>query len=150
MAVAGLTLGDDLAVLHIERGEQCGRAVAHIVVGDAFDVAQAHRQNRLCPLQRLNLAFLVDAEHQRFVRRVEVEPDDVAHFFDKEGIVRQLEGFAPMRAVWEMIVIARCAVAIQLDCFGVPQSGIVAMTEFPNSLSFLAAFPMGARLEQIQ
>jgi hypothetical protein len=37
------------------------------------------------------LAFLIDAQHQRLVRRVEIEPDDVLNFFGELPIVRQLE-----------------------------------------------------------
>ena len=97
MAVPGLALGDDLAALHVEGGKQRGRAVAHVVMRDPFEVAQAHRQDRLGALQGLNLALLIDAEDQRFVWRVEVEPHDITHFIHEERIVRELEGFAPVR-----------------------------------------------------
>jgi hypothetical protein len=39
-------------------------------------------------IERLKLAFLVDAEHNRLVGRVEVEPDNVDHFLSEFGIVR--------------------------------------------------------------
>ena len=42
MAMAGFALGDDRAVKHVEGGEQRGCAVALVVVGDAFDVAEPH------------------------------------------------------------------------------------------------------------
>src|SRR3546814_6456885 len=45
----------DLAVGDVARSEQRGRAVAHVVVGDAFDIAQPHRQHRLRALERLDL-----------------------------------------------------------------------------------------------
>ena len=47
MAMAGFALGDDRAVEHVEGGEQGGRAVALIVVGHAFDVAEAHGKHGL-------------------------------------------------------------------------------------------------------
>jgi len=47
MAVPGLALDDDLAALHVEGGKQRRRAVAHVVMGDAFDVTQTYRQDRL-------------------------------------------------------------------------------------------------------
>ncbi len=67
MAVARFALGDHFAVEHVERRKQGGGAVAVIIVGHACDVAQSHRQQRLGALQRLHLAFLVCAQHQRFV-----------------------------------------------------------------------------------
>ena len=33
---------------------------------------------------RLDLALLVDAEHDRRLRRVQVEPDDVTHLLDEQ------------------------------------------------------------------
>jgi hypothetical protein len=70
--------------------------VADVVVGDALHVAQAHGQQRLRPVQGLDLRFLVDAEHHRLVGRVQVETDDVADLLDKERIRRQLEVLLPV------------------------------------------------------
>jgi hypothetical protein len=66
-------------------------------VGHALDVAEAHGQQRLGALERLHLAFLVDAENQRLVGRIEVQPDHVAQFLDEERVGRQLEGVLAMR-----------------------------------------------------
>lgn len=60
MTVLGLALSEYGAVGHVERGEQGRGAVAHGVVGDALDIAEAHRQHRLGALERLALALLVD------------------------------------------------------------------------------------------
>jgi hypothetical protein len=38
----------------------------------------------------LNLRFLIDAEHQRTIRRVEIEADDVADLLDEQRVGRQL------------------------------------------------------------
>ena len=57
MAVASLALGERLAVGRVEGGEQGGGAVADIVVGDAFDVAEPHGQHRPGALQGLDPAF---------------------------------------------------------------------------------------------
>ena len=40
--------------------------------------ARQHRQDRLCAVERLDLAFFIDTEHQRAVWRRQIEPDDVA------------------------------------------------------------------------
>ena len=55
------------------------------------------RQARLRALQRLNLTFLVDAQQQCLVRRVQVQADDVGEFVDELGITGNLEGLDAMR-----------------------------------------------------
>ena len=97
MPVPGLALGQDRAVECVERRKQRRRPVAHVVVGDTFDVAKAHRQQRLRALQRLALALLVDAKHQRVLRRAHVQADDVAKLLDEERIGGELEGLAAVR-----------------------------------------------------
>ena len=72
MPVAGLALGKDGSAGNVERGEQRGGSVPHVIVGDAFDIAQAHRQYRLGAVQGLNLALLVDAQHQRVVGWIQI------------------------------------------------------------------------------
>ena len=49
------------------------------------------------PIQRLNLRLLVHAEHQGMVRRIDVQPDDIAHLLAQLRVWRQLEGLAAMR-----------------------------------------------------
>ena len=95
--VAGLALGDHLAGGDVQSGEEGGGAVPDVVVGDAFHVAQAHRQQRLGAVQGLDLRLLVDAEHHRLVRRVQVEADDVPDLFDKERVGGELEVLLPVR-----------------------------------------------------
>jgi hypothetical protein len=43
VAVPPLALGEHLAGADVERREERGRAVPHVAVGDALDVAEAHR-----------------------------------------------------------------------------------------------------------
>lgn len=43
MPMAGFAFG---AIEHIERGKQGRHAMAHVIVGNPFDVAEAHRQQR--------------------------------------------------------------------------------------------------------
>src|SRR2546426_8903310 len=91
MAMPTLALREDLAVGDVERREKSRRAMAGVVVRDAFDVPEAQGQIRLRAFERLNLALLVHAEHEGMIRRIEVEADDVADFLDEEGIGRELE-----------------------------------------------------------
>ncbi len=55
------------------------------------------RQTRLCAIQRLNLALLIHAEHQRLLRWIQIQADDVGQFLQKLGVARQLERFDPVR-----------------------------------------------------
>ena len=48
-------------------------------------------------VERLDLALLVNRQHQGMGRRVEVEPDDVGQLGGKAGIARALEGAHPVR-----------------------------------------------------
>ena len=59
--------------------------------------ARAQGQQRAGAIERLHLTFFVDAEHDRVVRRIEVQAHDIAHLLDKLRVGRQLEGLDPMR-----------------------------------------------------
>jgi hypothetical protein len=39
-----------------------------------LDLPGAHGQHGLRPIDRLDLRFFADAQHQRFVRRIEIQP----------------------------------------------------------------------------
>ena len=87
----------DAAVEHVERGEQGGGAVALVVVGHRAGAAGLHRQARLGAVERLDLALLVDAQHQRLLGRVEVQPDDVGQLLGEARVVGELERSHPVR-----------------------------------------------------
>ena len=80
----------------VERGEQCRRAVALVVMRHGAGSALLDRQAGLCAVERLDLALLVDRENQRLVRRIEIETDDIAHLLDVL-VIRQLEGLHQVR-----------------------------------------------------
>src|SRR5207253_1567452 len=96
-AVPAVTLANDLAAHHFERRKERRGPMADIVVRAALRLAGAHRQERLGPIEGLNLRLLVHAEHQGALRRIEVEADDVADFLDEQGMGRQLEAGGAMR-----------------------------------------------------
>src|SRR5437867_3091562 len=93
----GLAHRDDSAVQRVERREQRCRAMALVVVGEGAGAPALHWQTRLRAVQRLNLAFLVAAEHQRMLRRVQVQPYDVQQLVLEPRIARELEGACQMR-----------------------------------------------------
>ena len=82
---------DHLAGGHVQRGEQARGAVADVVVAAAFWGSGHHRQDRLEPVERLDLGLLVDAQHDGPLRRVQVQPDDVVELvLRNSGSVGQL------------------------------------------------------------
>ena len=92
-----MTLADDFAGGDVEGGKQRRGAVATVIVCAALGRAERHGQDRRTAVQRLNLTFLVDTQHERPIRRREIEPHDVPHLVDEEGIARQFEGLGAMR-----------------------------------------------------
>ena len=66
-------------------------------MGDSFDIAESHRQDRLGAIQGLDLRLLIDRQDHGVVRRVEVETDHIVHFFDKEWVGGELETLAAVR-----------------------------------------------------
>lgn len=96
-SMSPVALSEDLACFDVERGKQVSRSMPNVVVGLSLGLAQTHGQNGLSALERLNLRFLVDAQHNRVVRRVHIQANDVAHFFDELWVLRETKRF---RAVW--------------------------------------------------
>jgi len=97
MTMTCLALGQDSAGGDIEGGKQGGGAVANVVVGYTFHVSKSHGEHRLGPVEGLNLGLLIDGEHDRMVRRVQIETYHISHFFNKEWIAGQLEVLAAVR-----------------------------------------------------
>jgi hypothetical protein len=89
--MAAMKLPDHGARLEVECGEQVGSAVTQIVGSTPLRLAGAHRQQRLTAIECLDLALLVDAQDQRAVGRIEVKPDDIAHFLDEQRVLGKLE-----------------------------------------------------------
>jgi hypothetical protein len=58
------------AVEHVNDGEEGGRAVAPVVVSDAFDVTEPHRKDRRGAFKGLDLAFLIDTKRHGLAGRV--------------------------------------------------------------------------------
>src|SRR5262249_23112747 len=84
-------------VLGVEGRKQRGRPVSCVVVGPTLNLARQHREQGLRPVERLNLRLLIDAEHGRMGRRIQIQPDNVANFLHQQRIVRELERLAAMR-----------------------------------------------------
>ncbi len=61
------TAPDDLAGLRIQGCEEGHRDMAHVIVRAPLDLAGLYRQQRLRPVQRLDLRLIIDAQHERAV-----------------------------------------------------------------------------------
>ena len=88
---------DDLTAGHVQRGEQRGGASPDVVGGLTLGHARHHRQHRLGPVQGLDPALLIHAEHQSPLGRVEVEPDHVVDLVDEVRVGGELERLDPVR-----------------------------------------------------
>ena len=154
--MASLALCEHLACGHVQGGEQRGGAVADIIVRDAFDIAQSHGQHRLGALQGLDLAFFVHAQHHGMIGRVQVQPDDVADFFDEEGVIGEFEVALAVRLDAEQIEPALHGGLGDAGVFGhgshAPVRGVGRLgpkggvDDLGDALVLVAAGPSGAQL----
>ena len=88
---------DDRAVEDVEGGEQRRGAIPLVIVCHGSEPALLQRQAWLGAIEGLNLALLVDRQHDGMGRRIDIEPDNVAQLGDEVWIVRELELSAPVR-----------------------------------------------------
>ncbi len=97
VAMASLAQAKDLAIGRIQRGEQSGRAVAFVVVGHGGAAPALPAAGRAGYDQRFNLALLVGAQHQRVLRRIEIQANDVFQLLGERRIVADLESVHAMQ-----------------------------------------------------
>jgi hypothetical protein len=83
--VPWLDRGGDLPGGHLQRGEQGRGAMPDVVVAAALGQL---RQDRRGPFQGLDLRVLIDREHDRVLRRRQIQPDHVDHVGDQLRVGR--------------------------------------------------------------
>ncbi len=71
--------------------------MALVIVRESCAFPPLQRKTRLGPVERLNLAFLVNGDHHRVAGRIHVETDDIIKLGGEVGIVGSLEGPDPVR-----------------------------------------------------
>ncbi len=76
------TSSDDFAGCDVEGGKQRRRAMSFVIVSTSLGLTRPHRQKRLCPIKRLDLALFVNAQHESTFGRVEIKADDIPHLLD--------------------------------------------------------------------
>src|SRR5271169_743946 len=125
MPVALHAAPDHLAVEHVESSKQRSGAVSLIIMGHRSAPPRLQRQARLGAVERLDLAFFVDAEHHRVRRRVDIQPDDVTQLGNELRVARQFElphrcGWRPcerqMRCTEETLIRTSAAIAAAVQC----------------------------------
>ena len=97
MTMPGKALSNDFTLSQFERRKKRRRTVALVVMSHGSTAAFFQRQPRLRSIQCLNLTFLVDAEHQGLLWRIEIETHHIGQFLQKLGITRQLERLDSVR-----------------------------------------------------
>jgi hypothetical protein len=95
-AVPWQTGADHLPIEQVEGGEQRGGSVPMVVVGLPSREPRPQRQERRRPVEGLNLALLVDREHQGVIGWIEIEADDIAQFLHKARVAGELEALHSM------------------------------------------------------
>ncbi len=96
-AMPPMTLTDHYARLHVQGGNQRRRPVTLVIVTSALRLARAHGQQRLRPVQGLNLGLLVNTQNQRPVRGIQVKPYDIPYLVNEQRVFREFEGLATVR-----------------------------------------------------
>ena len=96
MAMTLHALADHPTFEHVEGGKQGGDAMTLVIMGHSAGATLLHRQPRLGPVERLDLALLIDREHDRVRRRVDVKPDYIAPIGGKLRVAAELEHAEPV------------------------------------------------------
>ena len=94
--VTGATLSHHGAGGHFQCRIQAGEPVAPIVMGLAGRQAESQGKQGLCAAEGLNLCFLVHAQDDGVVGRVQIESDHVIDLVFGLGVGAELEGFDPV------------------------------------------------------
>ena len=129
----------------IERGEQRGRAVALVVMGHRPAFSGLERQARLRAVERLDLAFLVDRNHDRMLGRIHVEADDVLDLLGELGIVGALEGADAVRL--QPMRLPQALHRAQADADGFGQARPVQCVAWPGGSEQVRSIPGADLLE---
>ena len=95
--VAGSGLAVDAAIGGIERRIQGERSVSVVLEAVTFGASRRERQDGIETIQGLNGGFLIDAEHGRVLRWVQIEAEDVGGFAFELGIVAGHVAFEAVR-----------------------------------------------------
>ena len=86
--MAAFEFANHFASGHVQGGKKRCRTITSIVVRVCFRQTVIHRQGWLGPVQCLNLALLVHAQNQGFIRGIKIEPNNIPDFFNEMRVSR--------------------------------------------------------------
>lgn len=90
-------LPDDFSFEYVQCGEECGRAIAFVVVRHCLRVSSHKRKRWLCTIKSLNLTFLVHAQHKSVIGRIQVQADNVCELLHKMLVTGKFERLLAVR-----------------------------------------------------
>ena len=90
-------LAEHLAGLGIERRVQRQRAVTVVLKAVPLCASRRAWRHRVLAVQRLERRLLIDTEHRRMRRRVQVQPDDVRRLLLEVRIIGRHVAIEPLR-----------------------------------------------------
>ena len=79
------------------RGKKSRCAVPLVIMRHRAAAAFLQRQTWLSSVQSLNLRFLINAQHERSIRGIEVQADNIVKLLNKLLVPAQFEGLSQMR-----------------------------------------------------
>src|SRR5262249_3064225 len=91
VSVSWLALSNHGPVQDVQRGKQRRSAISFVVMCLAFRDARSHREQRLGPIERLDLALLIHAQHQSFIGWIQVQSDNIPNLLAESWIFAELE-----------------------------------------------------------
>ncbi len=97
MTMAMMALTDDFSFENIQCRKQRSCTITFVVVRHGSRSAFLQRKRWLCPIKRLDLAFLINAKDEGILRWIHVQSNHVFKLFHKVFIVAQFERLHEMR-----------------------------------------------------
>ena len=91
MPMAGHAVSDHLAVEHAQGSKQGGRSMADVIMRHCSTAAFLQGQTGLGSVKGLDLAFLIHTQNQRLVRRIQIQPHDIAQLLDEAFVTAEFE-----------------------------------------------------------
>lgn len=93
----GHAITNHSSIKRYHRSKQRRRAVPFVIVRHGAATPFLQRQPRLRPVESLNLRFLVNAQHERLIWRVQIQSDHIIELFHKLSIATQFGRLDQMR-----------------------------------------------------
>src|SRR5690348_15099597 len=97
MPMSSIAVADGDTAGHIHRRKQRRHSVSFVIVRLPRRHTRPQRENRLGPIQRLNLSLFVYTKDNRPIRRSHVQTDDIPYLFNELRVFGKFEVLYPVR-----------------------------------------------------